>query len=109
MKFMLFICTDSSVAHVREAAGALQAWIREGEERGIRVDGQRLRSPENAKLLRIREGDLIVSDGPFTESKEWIGGYDILDCKDLAEAIDFASRHPMARSGQIEIRPFWPL
>jgi hypothetical protein len=106
---MLFICTDSSVAHVREPAGALQAWIKEGAERGIRVDGQRLRPPSDAKLLRMREGELIVSDGPFTESKEWIGGYDIVDCKDLAEAIDFASRHPMARSGQIEIRPFWPL
>jgi hypothetical protein len=106
---MLFICTDSSVAHVPEAAGALQAWIEEGEERGIVVDGQRLRPPRDAKLLRIREGELVVSDGPFAESKEWIGGYDILDCKDLAEAIDFASRHPMARSGQIEIRPFWPL
>jgi hypothetical protein len=57
----------------------------------------------------MREGELIVSDGPFTETKEWIGGSDILDCKDLAEANDLASRHPMARSGQIEIRPFWPL
>jgi hypothetical protein len=109
VKFMLFICTDSTVAHFREAAGALQAWLAEGEERGIRVEGQRLRPPTDAKLLRVREEELIVSDGPFTESKEWIGGYDILDCKDLAEAIDFASRHPMARSGQIEIRPFWPL
>ena len=109
MKFMLFICTDSSVAHVREQPGAIQAWLKEGEERGIRLDGQRLRPAADAKLLRIRDGEQLVTDGPFAEGKEWICGYDILECKDLAEAIDFASRHPMARSGQIEVRPFWPL
>ncbi len=109
MKFMLFICTDSRVAHVQEPPGALQAWSDEGEERGIRLDGDRLRPPSDAKLLRVREGERIVTDGPFAEGKEWIAGFDILECKDIDEAIDFASRHPMAQCGQIEVRPFWPL
>ncbi len=108
MKFMLFICTDSSAPRVQEPALSPEAWVKEGEERGIRVEGERLRPPGDAKLLRFRAGELIVSDGPFAESKEWIAGYDILECKDLAEAIDYASRHPMARAGQIEVRPFWP-
>lgn len=106
---MLFICTDTSVAHVREPAGAIEAWVREGQERGIALDGDRLRPPADAKLVRVREEERIVTDGPFAEGKEWIGGFDILECKDIEEAIDFASRHPMARCGQIEVRPFWPL
>jgi len=106
---MLFICTDHSVTHVQEPAGAIQAWLKEGEERGIRLDGQRLRPPTDAKVLRVRDGEQFVTDGPFAESKEWIAGYDILECQDMAEAIDYASRHPMARRGQIEVRAFWPL
>jgi hypothetical protein len=109
VKFMLFICTDSSVAHIRETPGAIEAWVQEGEERGIRVDGERLRPPADAKLLRVREGERMVTDGPFAEGKEWIAGFDILECRDIEEAIDFASRHPMARCGQLEIRPFWPM
>ena len=58
--------------------------------------------------MRVRKGERLVTDGPFTESKEWIAGFDIVDCADLDEAIDYASRHPMARHGRIEIRPFWP-
>ena len=58
--------------------------------------------------MRVRKGELLVTDGPFTESKEWIAGYDIIECADLDEAIDYVSRHPMARIGRIEIRPFWP-
>jgi hypothetical protein len=46
----------------------------------------------------------MITDGPFAETKEWIAGYDLLDCKDLDEAIDYASRHPMARRGRIEVR-----
>ena len=59
MKFMLFICTDSSVAHVQEPASAIQAWLKEGEERGIRLDGQRLRPPTDAKLVRLRDGERV--------------------------------------------------
>ena len=59
--------------------------------------------------LRLSNGKFSVTDGPFTESKEWIAGFDIVDCADLDQAVDYASRHPMARSGRIEIRPFWPM
>ena len=51
---------------------------------------------------------LLVTDGPFAESKEWVVGFDIIECDNLDDAIDFASRHPMARAGRSEIRPFWP-
>jgi hypothetical protein len=109
MKFLIFIATDQTVAHLDEPPGAIQAWAKEGEERGIRLDGNRLRPPERATLVRIRDGKKLVTDGPFAETKEWIAGYDLLDCQDLAEAIDYVSRHPMAARGQIEIRPLWPM
>ena len=57
--------------------------------------------------MRIRSGETLITDGPFTESREVIAGYDILECADLDEAIEVASKHPMARFGRIEIRPFW--
>jgi hypothetical protein len=51
----------------------------------------------------------LITDGPFTEAHEWIAGFDILDCEDLDEAIEIASKHPMARFGRLELRPFWPI
>ena len=57
----------------------------------------------------MRGGELLVTDGPFTESKEWMAGYDILEVESLDEAIEIASRHPMARFGRIELRPAWPM
>ena len=69
--------------------------------------GDRLRPTSDATTIRVRSGELLVTDGPFTESKEWIVGFDILECDDLDEAIEIASKHPVARSGRIEIRPFW--
>jgi hypothetical protein len=55
----------------------------------------------------VREGEVLVSDGPFAETKEQIGGFDILDCADLDEAIEVASKHPAASFGTLELRPFW--
>jgi hypothetical protein len=61
-----------------------------------------------ATTVRRRRGKVLVTDGPFAETKEWIAGFDILDCANLDEAIDIAATHPMTRFGRIEIRPFWP-
>nr|WP_244857967.1 YciI family protein [Agromyces archimandritae] len=57
----------------------------------------------------LRGGELVVSDGPLTEAKEWIAGLDLLDTAGLADAVSIAARHPMARAGTIELRPLWPL
>jgi len=77
------------------------------ERRGVRVLGQRLRSVSDSTTVRVREGEVLVSDGPFAETKEQIGGFDILDCADLDEAIEVASKHPAASFGTLELRPFW--
>jgi hypothetical protein len=58
--------------------------------------------------VRTRGGELIVTDGPFTESKEWIAGYDVLECDSKEQAIEIAARHPMARFGRVEVREAWP-
>ena len=57
--------------------------------------------------LRIRAGEQLLTDGPFAETKEQIAGFDVLECDSLAAAIEIASRHPTARSGTFELRPFW--
>ena len=108
MEYMLFIASDSEPDASPEQPGEIEAWIEEGKRRGIRKTGNRLRPNEDATTVRIRGGELLVTDGPFSESKEWIAGFDIIECENLDEAIDFVSRHPMARAGRIEIRPFWP-
>jgi hypothetical protein len=108
MEYLFFICTDTEPEPGEEQPGEIQAWVAEGERRGISVGGDRLRPPEDATTVRVRGGETLVTDGPFTESKEWIAGYDIIDVANLDEAIDYASRHPMAKFGRIEIRPSWP-
>jgi hypothetical protein len=55
----------------------------------------------------MRGGELLISDGPFAETKEQIAGFDIIDCQDLDEAIEVAAKHPVAAFGSIEVRPFW--
>lgn len=84
-------------------------WVAEMTERGVSITGDRLRPPEFAKTVRVRGEEALVTDGPFTESKEWIAGFDVLEVRDLDEAIEVAAKHPMARFGRIELRRAWPL
>lgn len=84
------------------------AWVEETDARGTRLFGEVLRGPGDATMVRRRDGEVLVSDGPFTEAKEWIAGFDLLEVDDLAEAIEVAARHPMARGGLLELRPVWP-
>jgi len=69
--------------------------------------GARLRPGSEATTVRVREDEVLLSDGPFAESKEQMGGFDIVECADLDDAIEVASRHPVAKFGTIEIRPLW--
>ncbi len=108
MEYLLFIATDTDPEPEGTDGPTIEEWVAEGERRGIRKQGDRLRPPEDATTVRVRGGELLVADGPFAESKEWIAGYDIIECANLDEAIDYVSRHPMARFGRIEIRPVHP-
>ena len=74
-------------------------------ESGVLVDSGPLRPPASASMLRVRGVKTLVTDGPFTETKETIGGHYVLDCADRDEAIRWASTIPSARYGAIEVRP----
>ena len=81
---------------------ALFGWA--GEE-GIELDGLELDDPHQARVVRVRDGDTTVTDGPFAETKEQIGGYFLADCKDLDQAIELAQHVPLVSTGSVEIRP----
>jgi hypothetical protein len=107
MKYMMFVATDTEPDTDPAPVTEIDDWF--DEIKGRWVMGERLRPASDATTVRVRSGDLLVTDGPFTESKEWIAGFDILDCDDLDSAIEVAAKHPMARHGRIELRPFWPI
>src|SRR3954447_6033739 len=69
--------------------------------------GDRLQPSTTATTVRVREGKTLTTDGPFAETREQLGGYYLIDAKDLDTAIEIASRIPSARIGSIEVRPIW--
>lgn len=81
----------------------LFSWI---AERGLDVHGLELDDPAKAHVVRVREDETIVTDGPYAETKEVLGGYFVIDCDDLDQAIELAQRVPVAAKGSVEIRPF---
>ncbi|WP_020520902.1 YciI family protein [Catelliglobosispora koreensis] len=111
MKYLMQVCTDPGY-EVSEADAAnipdIEAWVSEMDSRGVRLMGNRTRPASEATTIRVRGGEVLLTDGPFAETKEQMAGFDILECRDLDEAIEVASKHPMAWAGMIEIRPFWP-
>jgi hypothetical protein len=111
MKYMLLICSDESTEltpeEQAEIGPTMDAWLKDVDGRGVRLLGSQLRPVSDATTVQVRGGDTLVADGPFAETKEHIAGFDIIECEDLDEAIDVASRHPVARFGSIEVRPFW--
>ena len=116
MKDMLIHCADESIAFSPQndcripdtpAARALDTWLSDLTARGVLLHGARLKPVSDATTVQVREGNLVVSDGPFAETKEQVAGYDVIDCADMDEAIEIASRHPNASTGTIEVRPFW--
>ncbi|HVX44134.1 MAG TPA: YciI family protein [Mycobacteriales bacterium] len=110
MKYVLLICDDESRSPSNEELAddpVHQAWLADLERRKARIFGARLRPVVDSTTVRVREGETLVSDGPFTETKDFVGGFVVLDCADLDEAIAIASGHPYARWGSVEIRPVW--
>ncbi len=109
MKYLMFVQTDPEPDTDTENVPDIDDWVSDLDASGKRLIGDRVRTYEDATTVRIRSGELLVTDGPFTETKDWIVGFDVLECADLDEAIEIAAAHPMARGGRLELRPFWPL
>jgi hypothetical protein len=105
MKYMMFVCTDTEPDTDPTPEPDIEAWVAENDSRGRRLEGSVFAAASAATTVRVRHGELLVSDGPFTETKEVIVGYDLLECADLDEAIEVARAHPMARNGRLELLP----
>ncbi len=109
MHYMLLICTEGSITPNPKVdlATAIDAWVEEMDDRGVRQSGGPLRPTSDATTVRLRDGEVVLADGPFAKTKEQITGYDLIECSDLDEAIEVASKHPMAAVGMIEVRALW--
>jgi hypothetical protein len=84
-----------------------EAWQQDLEARGLQVLGNALAGPEAATTIRVRDGQTLISDGPFIETKEFIAGIDVIRCAGRRQAIEFAAAHPIARYHAVEVRPFY--
>lgn len=108
MQYMLIHCFDQSLGLTEEqeakADADLSSWLEKTHRAGVRLHGARLRDFGEARTVRVRSGEALVSDGPFAETKEQVAGYDIIECANLNEAIKVASEHPTAWLGSIEVR-----
>ena len=74
-------------------------------DRGLMKGGEALQATATATTVRVRDGEALTTDGPFAETKDQLGGFYLVDCKDLDEAIEVAAGIPDARRGSIEVRP----
>jgi hypothetical protein len=114
MRYLMLICWDAEKmdAQIEPEPGEPREeesfpWLDDVQARGIWVAGDQLAPPRRARTVRVREGKAIVTDGPFAETKEVVGGFDIIECDSLEEAVEVASGHPAAQGGTIEVRPLW--
>ena len=115
MRYLLLIAGDESQIQGATAAqgeaimSEYAEFGKEMAERGVLLGGERLHFTADATTVRVRDGEVLTTDGPFAETKEQLGGYYLVDCKDLDEAIEVASKIPGARVGSIEVRPIWEM
>jgi hypothetical protein len=111
MKYMLLICDDEkawgqlSEAERQKIYGEYRQLMEQLQASGQYVGGSQLHPTSAATSVRVRDGKRLVTDGPFAETHEQIGGYFLVDAQNLDEAIAIAARIPSARMGTIEVRP----
>ena len=110
MKFMLFMSVDKSVELTAEERARIPAavgdWVAETGARGARLQGAAFVPGSEAKTVRVRNGETLVTGGPLTDAEPEITGFNILECADMGEALEIASKHPLATFGVLELRPF---
>jgi hypothetical protein len=113
MRYALLICGDenaalSLTAEERSARfDAFTAFSDAMTARGVLVGGERLRPSTTASTVQVRDGGVVIADGPFAETKEQIAGFYVIECTDLDEALEVAAQVPAAAYGTIEVRPVW--
>jgi hypothetical protein len=107
MRYMLIHAADPDLAALwdDEAQSSFSAWVEETIRTRVNLQGARVRPPADATTVKIRGGELIVTDGPYAETKEQVAGFYLIEARDLNEAIQIAARIPSAPLGTIELRP----
>ena len=111
MKFLALIYSDESAwdslgdADRSSMIEQYMAFSREAEAAGVVLGGAELAPTRSATTVRVREGQTAVTDGPYAEAKEALGGYYLFECESLDEALDWSARIPGAQHGAIEVRP----
>lgn len=111
MKFMLLIYNDPSLLDAlpqRQADAMMRECLGHADElrqQGRLIESQMLEGTETAKAVRIRSGRTGVTDGPFSEAKEVLGGFNLIEAEDMDEAVRIAEEFPWARTGCVEVRP----
>ena len=108
MKYLAFIWADGLPAPEDLAVmqREIPGYVEEMDSRGVRLLGRELDLPETAATVRVRDGETLVTDGPFAETKEFIAGFDLLECANLDEAIEVAAKCPVSWFQALEVRPF---
>jgi len=110
MEYLMLITDEDADGEAWEPDAAdFEAWVSDAHARGVRIRGNRLSPPTDATVVRVRAGDVLLSDAPLSEAKEWVAGYDILEAATLEEAVEVASAHPRARTGHVALYPTVPL
>jgi hypothetical protein len=114
MKYLMLVCWDAKSMDAQTEPDPTDTpdeesfpWLDDLQARGNWITGDQLAPPRRACSVRVRDGNAIVTDGPFAETKEAVGGFDIIECGSLEEAVAIAGRHPVAQTGTIEVRPLW--
>ncbi len=113
MKYMLLMHANESVAPnltPEEQRAAFQTWqdlLADAKAAGVLLASNGLSPTANATTVRVRNGKTLITDGPFAETHEQLGGFFLLDCQDLDEALSWAAKIPHASYGSVEVRPLW--
>ena len=111
MKFLAIIYNDESsyATATQDDIGAIFAahgkFGEDAGKAGVLLGGEGLEPTAAATTVRVRDGERMLTDGPYAETKEQLGGYYLFECKDLDEALDWAARIPEAKTGAVEVRP----
>ena len=114
MRYLLLLAGDESLVNTANEGDEGMSpeyaeFVKDLAERGVLQGGERLRPTADATTVRVRDGEVLSTDGPFAETKEQLAGYFMVDCKDLDEAIEVAARIPGAKFGSVEVRPIWEM
>ncbi len=114
MKYLLLVCWDAERMNAQTEPEPDDPrdeesfpWLDELRAHGSWITGDQLAPPRRGRSVRVRAGKTIVTDGPYAETKEAVGGFDLIEAGSLEEAVAIAADHPIAQMGTIEVRPLW--